>query len=87
MARIGGTLAPVILLLRDTNPRLPFAVWGLLAFSAALATWLLPETLNEPSLEAARDLRALLHGNGCRVLLGKDRLVPPTHPMEPFITR
>ena len=55
-ARLGGAMAPLILLLADTNASLPFAVWGGIAVVASLAALLLPETNGKASLETLQDL-------------------------------
>ena len=69
-ARVGAFFSPVVLLLRDRSPALPFAVWGALALAAALATVLLPETAGAESLETVHDLHRLMHRSGCSWLLG-----------------
>ena len=59
-ARLGGAMAPLILLLADTNASLPFAVWGGIAVVASLAALLLPETNGKASLETLQDLSTLV---------------------------
>ena len=75
-ARVGAFFSPVVLLLRDRNPALPFAVWGSLALTAALATRLLPETAGAESLETVHDLHRLMQRNGCTWLLGSTVVCP-----------
>ena len=59
-ARLGGAMAPLILLLEDYNPRLPFLVWGGVAGVASLAALLLPETRGKASMETLDDLSSLV---------------------------
>ena len=59
-ARLGGAMAPLILLLGDWSPRLPFVVWGAVAAAASLAALLLPETRGKASMETLHDLSCLV---------------------------
>ena len=59
-ARLGGAMAPLILMLGDWNARLPFAVWGTVAAAASLAALLLPETRGKASMETLDDLSCLV---------------------------
>ena len=58
-ARVGASLSPLILLLHDASPVSPFLFMCGLAGASCASCCLLPETLHEPSLESAHDLRAL----------------------------
>ena len=59
-ARVGAFCAPLVLLLSDTDPRLPFAFWAVFASIACLSSLWLPETLGQPSLESLEDLSVLV---------------------------
>lgn len=55
-ARIGGILAPFIVLLGDTHPNLQFTVFGLLSVLAGAGNLKLPETLGRPLPEKIQDM-------------------------------
>lgn len=57
-ARIGGMLAPFILMLGDVAPNLQFTALGLLTFSSGLLNLKLPETLGQPMPETIADILA-----------------------------
>lgn len=58
-ARIGGIMAPFIIMLGDYIPNLHFSFLGLMAFSAGLLNMKLPETLGKPMPETIDDILAL----------------------------
>jgi len=55
-ARVGGILAPFIVLLGDYVDNLQFTVFGLLGVTAGLANLKLPETLGKPLPEDIQDM-------------------------------
>ncbi|CAD7084046.1 unnamed protein product [Hermetia illucens] len=55
VARIGGILAPYIILLGDIWTPLPLNIFGAMAFTGGLLSLLLPETQNKPMLETIED--------------------------------
>ena len=59
-ARLGAFCAPLVLLLSDFDPRLPFVFWATFAFAASVASLWLPETRGQPSLESLEDLSSLV---------------------------
>ena len=59
-ARLGAFCAPLVLLLSDADPRLPFVFWATFASAASLASLWLPETRGQPSLESLEDLSSLV---------------------------
>ena len=59
-ARIGAFFSPLILMLADHDPRLPFVVWMLIASVAAGSSLMLPETRGRASLETLSDLSELV---------------------------
>lgn len=58
-ARIGGMLAPFILMLGDVLPNLQFSALGLLTLLAGLLNLKLPETQGKPMPESVADILAL----------------------------
>lgn len=58
-SRIGGMLAPFILMLGDVVPSLQFTALGLLTFLSGLLNLKLPETLGQPMPETVADVLAL----------------------------
>lgn len=58
-ARIGGMVAPFILMLGDIVPNLQFTVLGLLTFLSGILNLKLPETLGRPMPETVADVLAL----------------------------
>lgn len=58
-ARIGGMLAPFILMLGDVATNLQFTALGLLTFSSGLLNLKIPETLGQPMPETVADILAL----------------------------
>lgn len=75
VARLGGFLSPLLLLLGEGSIAVPYVLWAALAAAASLATLWLPETLGEPSVETVDDLRALVQRQ--RPILGLSYLFPP----------
>ena len=59
-ARLGAFCAPLVLLLSDFDPRLPFVFWATFALAASVASLWLPETRGQPSLESLEDLTSLV---------------------------
>lgn len=80
-ARLGAFCAPLILLLSDASPRLPFAFWAAVSLTASLAALLLPETHGKASLETLDDLSGLVAlpspvqslGSSCRAHFRDER--------------
>lgn len=62
-ARIGGMLAPFILMLGDIVPNLQFTALGILTFLSGLLNLKLPETLGQPMTETVADILALRKQN------------------------
>ena len=58
-ARIGGMLAPFILMLGDVRPNLQYTALGLMAILSGLLNLKLPETLGQPMPETISDVLAL----------------------------
>ncbi|XP_042237331.1 solute carrier family 22 member 15-like isoform X2 [Homarus americanus] len=58
-ARVGGMLAPLILMLGEVTPNLQFTVLGLMTFAAGMLNLKLPETLGQPLPECVADILAL----------------------------
>ena len=64
VARIGGMLSPVIILLYNKVSWLPGTVFGILGVLAAIVTLLLPETNNVPMLMTISDANRLYTNGG-----------------------
>ena len=47
-ARIGAVAAPQIIPLQETHPWLPYAIFGIVTFTAGIAALWLPETFQQP---------------------------------------
>lgn len=60
-ARIGGIVAPFILMLGDVIPNLQFTAFGLMTFAAGVLNLKLPETMGQPMTECIADILALKH--------------------------
>ncbi|XP_045609975.2 solute carrier family 22 member 15-like isoform X1 [Procambarus clarkii] len=58
-ARVGGMLAPLILMLGDILPNLQFTALGIMTFVAGVLNLKLPETLGQPMPESVADILAL----------------------------
>ncbi|KAM9367171.1 LOW QUALITY PROTEIN: uncharacterized protein LRP34_012680 [Phaethornis superciliosus] len=56
MARVGGLVAPLVLLVADVTPGLPLLVYGAAPGLAAIAASFLPETRNRPLPETLEDV-------------------------------
>lgn len=61
-ARMGGILAPFIVMLGDQQENLQFTVFGMLSLAAGLANLKLPETLGRPLPDSLADMSRLLSG-------------------------
>jgi len=61
-ARLGGILAPYIVMLGDDHENLQFTVFGMLSLAAGLANLKLPETLGRPLPDTVADMSRLLGG-------------------------
>jgi len=61
-ARLGGILAPFIVMLGDQHENLQFTVFGMLSLAAGLANLRLPETLGRPLPDTLADMGRLLSG-------------------------
>jgi len=61
-ARLGGILAPFIVMLGDQHENLQFTVFGMLSLAAGLANLRLPETLGRPLPDTLADMSRLLSG-------------------------
>jgi len=59
-ARVGGILAPFIVLLGSVSTNLQFTVFGLLSLTAGLLNLRLPETLGSPLPDTMQDMEGLL---------------------------
>ncbi|ROT65104.1 hypothetical protein C7M84_016945, partial [Penaeus vannamei] len=57
-ARVGGIVAPFILMLGDFIPNMQFTVFGLMTFLAGVLNLKLPETLGQPMPENIADVIA-----------------------------
>ncbi|XP_069939350.1 solute carrier family 22 member 15-like isoform X2 [Cherax quadricarinatus] len=68
-ARVGGMLAPLILMLGDVLPNLQFTALGIMTFVAGVLNLKLPETLGQPMPESVADILALrnLGKTGCSI--------------------
>lgn len=55
-ARMGGILAPYVHMLVAIGPAAPYALYGALSLIAALMTFALPETLNQPVPDTLDDI-------------------------------
>lgn len=58
-ARVGGVLAPFILMLGEVIPNLQFTALGIMTFVAGILNMKLPETLGQPMPESVADILAL----------------------------
>ena len=56
VARVGGILAPFVVLLGGGRPALPFLVFAVPAGMSAVFTLLLPETLGKPLPQTLADV-------------------------------
>jgi OCT family organic cation transporter-like MFS transporter 4/5 len=61
-ARLGGILAPFIVMLGDSWPNLQFTVFGVLSLLAGLANLQLPETLGRPLPDSLAEMARLVEG-------------------------
>lgn len=61
-ARLGGILAPFIVMLGDQHENLQFTVFGILSLAAGVANLRLPETLGRPLPDTLADMSRLLSG-------------------------
>ncbi len=59
-ARLGAMASPLLVLLKDSSPVLPYAVMACVSVLAALASRCLPETRGVPKLESSRELGVLM---------------------------
>ena len=62
MSRVGGILAPQVILLSDINISVPYMVFTGMAFTAAATTCLLPETKGKNLPETVDDAKNLSGG-------------------------
>jgi len=62
LGRVGGIMAPFIVLLGDYHPNLQFTVFGLLSLSAGLINLKLPETKGQKLPDSVREMVMALDG-------------------------
>jgi len=55
-ARVGGIMAPFIVLLGDHHPNLQFTVFGILSLSSGLINLKLPETMGKRLPDSVKDM-------------------------------
>lgn len=56
MARLGGIVAPVVLMAGDYQPSLPLVIFGVIPILSGIAAGFLPEMLNIPLLDTVEQV-------------------------------
>ncbi|XP_078476624.1 solute carrier family 22 member 6-A-like [Lampetra planeri] len=85
-ARIGGLLAPLVILAGDVVPALPLAAYGCTSALASVVPWLLPETLRRPlpdTVEALGGAGAMAVVVACDVDGEEGAVGAERHALEP----
>lgn len=62
-ARAGGVISPMINLLENVSPTLPYLIFGILTFSAGVLNYFLPETMHRVLPQTMDDMLRLVHGD------------------------